>query len=74
MLRDEDILIESGRCVGGAFLRVVHLPTGISRSESPTAGRGRREVVRRFLGEIEAELAGRGLVGQIIPAHRTRGG
>src|SRR5258705_13859188 len=35
MLKPEDIEIQVGRAVGGDFMKVVHKPTGISRSQGP---------------------------------------
>ena len=63
MLRDEDIQIEIGRAVGGSFVRVVHLPTGISRAQMPPLGSGKQqqEVQARLLREIEDELRTKGL-------------
>ena len=40
MFRDEDIRIDIGRAEGGSFMRVVHVPTGISRTQMPPLGTG----------------------------------
>jgi hypothetical protein len=52
-IRPEDILIETGLSVGGQYIRVVHVPTGIERG-----GRGSssQKQVDIWIAEIEAEL------------------
>ena len=66
MLREEDIRTDVGRCVGGSFLRVIHIPTGISRCKRPLRGANQRELVYGWLREIEAELLERGLTEHIV--------
>jgi len=69
MLKAEDIRIETGRAVGGDFMRITHVPTGISRSKSPPLGAGRavHEFRRQSLREIEAELQEKGLTQYLLP-------
>ena len=72
MLRDCDICIDVGRSMGGDFLRVTHIPTGISRYHgSPLRGLNREELVRGWLNEIEAELLERGLTEHIVADNPT---
>lgn len=63
MLKPEDLRIDIGRAVGGDFMNITHLPTGISRGKGPPLGSG--EAVRQFkrhaLQEIEMELRDKGL-------------
>lgn len=67
MLKTEDIEIQTGRAVGGSFLRVVHLPTGIFRDKGPPLGsRPVHALSRELLREIEAELVERGLTQHIV--------
>jgi hypothetical protein len=66
MLRQEDILMEIGRCEGGSFVRVVHTPTGISRRRGPLRGANVHELLQVWLQEIENELRQLGLVQHII--------
>jgi len=63
MLRDEDIRIDIGRAEGGSFMRVVHVPTGVSRTRLPPIGTGKQqhETRARLLSEIEDELRTKGL-------------
>jgi hypothetical protein len=63
MLKAEDIGIQTGRATGGDFMKIIHVPTGISRSKGPPLGSGRavHEFRRQALQEIEAELRGKGL-------------
>jgi len=62
MLRDRDIRIDTGRASpSGTFVRVVHLPTGRSRTKAPLAGEPHEAVVARFRAELEAELLAAGL-------------
>lgn len=72
MLREEEICEDVGRCVGGTFLRVTHLPTGISRTKGPLSGEKMWAVRKRFLREIEQEFVERGLFEHIVPACRLR--
>ena len=71
MLRDEDIQMDIGRCVGGSFLRLTHIPTGVSRYKGPLAGANQHELVQGWLREIETELIERGLTQHIVSAYRT---
>lgn len=63
MLRMEDILVKTGRAVGGDFMEIEHVPTGIKRYQPPplAGAGGGNEVRARFLREIEAELIAKGL-------------
>jgi hypothetical protein len=63
MLRVSDIVVRVGRAVGGDFMEVEHLPTGIKRHRPPPLGGAevQRETRARFLREIEAELIAKGL-------------
>jgi hypothetical protein len=66
MLKPQDIEIEVGRAAGGDFMKIVHRPTGISRSVGPplpTPGKSRQQMIR----EIEAELIERGLTQHLLP-------
>ena len=72
MIRQEEIRTESGRCVGGTFLRVTHIPSGVTRHQTPLAGESGRVVKARLLREIEAELAARGLTQYLVPACRLK--
>ena len=72
MLRDEDIQMDIGRCVGGDFLRVTHIPTGVSRYKGPLNRANKHELVQGWLSEIEAELIERGLTQHIIPDRPTK--
>ena len=53
--------------MGGTFIRVVHVPTGISKEQAPLGGRSGGEVVRQFSREIEHELVAWGLTQYIVP-------
>lgn len=72
MLREEDIHIKVGRCVGGTFLEVVHAPTGISRSKGPIGAASQRQLVSAWTHEIETELIERGLSQYLVPDFRTK--
>lgn len=76
MLREEDIRIDVGRAHDGekpcSFLRMVHLPTGIERTQVGFAGLEGQDLRQRFLAEIEAELESRGLTEHIVPAYRVK--
>jgi hypothetical protein len=69
MLREQDIRIDVGRAThGGDFLRMVHVPTEISRLHpGPLTGVDQYELRCRWLKEIESEVASRGLVQHILP-------
>ncbi len=73
MLREEDLRLDLGRASHGSdFLRVTHVPTGVSRFHpGPLRGLDRHALVQTWLGEIEAELRSRGLAEHIVPAYRT---
>jgi hypothetical protein len=63
MLRVHDLIIRTGRAVGGDFMEMEHVPTGIKRFHPPPLGGAdvQKEVRARFLREIEAELVDKGL-------------
>lgn len=68
MLKDEDIQIQVGRCEGGGFMTITHLPTGITReSRMLKPGKERHEM----LSAIEAELIQRGLMQYLRPDRGT---
>lgn len=71
MLREEDIHIKAGRCVGGIFLEVLHVPTGVSRSKGPIGELSQCQLVSAWKHEIESELIERGLSQYIVPDFRT---
>ncbi len=70
MLREEELQCEIGRYVGGSFIRVLHIPTGISRVKGPFGGESARSIEERFLREIEEELVAKGLTQYIVPSYR----
>ena len=78
MLREEDIREERGWCTdeiqgaAGTYIRIVHVPTGISRAKGPLAGESGHAVVQMFLREIEEELIAKGLSSYIVPAYKTK--
>jgi hypothetical protein len=77
MLRDEDIKMERGRAShGGDFLRLTHIPSGITRSHPGPLGKGNKQhlLISSWLSEIEAELRAQGLIQYIIPEHGTKRG
>ena len=60
MIPDEDVVVDTGRCEGGTFVRVRHVPTGRSRTRAPLGGERHEDVVRRLRAELEAELGAEG--------------
>jgi hypothetical protein len=72
MLREEDIRIHVGRCVGGTFLQLVHVPTGIFRTKGPLGAASQHQLVSAWTHEIETELIERGLTQYIVPDFRTK--
>jgi hypothetical protein len=78
MLREEDVREDVGSCVdnvtgiGGTFLRIVHLPTGINRVKGPLLGESAYHVRQRFLKEIEEELIAKGLNSHLVPEYGTK--
>jgi hypothetical protein len=72
MLRGDEIRIDVGRCDGGTFLRIVHVPTRVSRSKAPLGGEPSSEVRSRLLAEIEGELVRRGLSQYIVRGSNLR--
>lgn len=63
MLRASDMIVRVGRAVGGDFMEIEHVPTGIKRHRTPPLGgtEVQRETKARFLREIETELIAKGL-------------
>jgi hypothetical protein len=63
MLREDDLRFDVGRAShGGDFMRVTHLPTGLSRCHpGPLRNVNRHELVKGWLAEIEDELRRTGL-------------
>jgi len=72
MLRQDDVVMELGRCVSGSYIRVTHLPTGISRYKGPFDGESSQSISERFLRDIEQELIASGLLQYIVPTYRKR--
>ena len=74
MLRDEDIQIDIGHAdLGGNFMRLTHLPTGLNRFHpGPLSGINRHDLVESWLSEIESELQQKGLFQYFVPAHATK--
>lgn len=56
MLPEDDIRVDVGRCTGGTFVRVVHLPTGISRTRAPLGAEAASAARARLLSEIERSV------------------
>ncbi len=63
MLREEDLRIDIGRgCNGGDFLRLVHIPTGISRMHpGPLRDINRKELIAGWCAEVESEIRDKGV-------------
>ena len=77
MLRDEDTRMERGRAShGGDFLRLTHVPSGISKTHPGPLGKGNKQhlLISGWLSEIEAELLAKGLTQYIVPGHPTKRG
>ncbi len=76
MLREEDLRFDRGRAShGGDFIRLTHVPTGLSRSHpGPLRGLDQHSLVEAWLGEIEAELRSKGLSQHIVPGALDRDG
>jgi hypothetical protein len=72
MLKAEEIRMDVGRAVGGDFIRITHLPTGIFRAKGPPLGNGGGAFKRQALREIEAELRQKGLTQYLLRTHRVR--
>ena len=66
MLRVEDILVHVGRCVGGTFVKLEHVPTGISRMLGPIGNTDMAQLRKQWLDEIETELREKGLTNYIV--------
>ena len=63
MLHDRQIEITLGKAVGGDFIRITHMPTGISRGYGPPLATGKKmyEIKKKMMKEIEEELEAKGL-------------
>lgn len=70
MLRQEELRIDVGRCVGGSFIQITHVPTGVSRFKGPLEGESDHRIKSRFLEDIEQELIRRGLTQYIVADYR----
>jgi hypothetical protein len=64
MLSAKDIIVRTGRAVGGDFMEIEHLPSGVKRHYGPPLGghEAQKETRSRLLREIEAELVAKGFV------------
>jgi hypothetical protein len=69
MLKSEELQIQTGRAGRGDFIRIVHTPTGISRTKHPPLGSdaAQREFQQLALKEIEIELQQKGLSHYLLP-------
>jgi hypothetical protein len=54
----EDVEVQIGRADSGTFIRVLHTPTGKSRTIVGLDSRSCDEVVREQLAELEREVLG----------------
>jgi hypothetical protein len=72
MLRDDELRQDIGRCDGGSFCRLVHVPTGITRVSGPLRGAKLHETIKAWRKEIEGELIERGLVQYVLPTPESR--
>ena len=61
MLRNEELRIDVGACGEGTFVRVVHIPTGVSRVKAPLGGEASAQAIARLTAEIKRELEERGV-------------
>ena len=61
MIKHTDIRVHTGRCVGGTFIRVEHVPTGICREQGPIGNTDKKSLMKQWLTDIEAELREKGL-------------
>ena len=58
MLRDNEVRVDIGRAIdGGTFVRVVHIPTGRTRTKEGVGSEPPAAVVSRLRAELEAELS-----------------
>jgi hypothetical protein len=75
MLRDEDLQIELARTSHGDALRLIHVPTGISRNHpGRVRSANRNALLSKWASEIEDELLEKGLTQYIIPDYRPKHG
>jgi hypothetical protein len=74
MLREDDIRLHVGRAShGGDFLRLTHVPSGVSRYHpGPLRGLNQHALVQNWLREIEAELTSKGQSRYIVADYRTK--
>jgi hypothetical protein len=54
---DNDFQMDIGRCTGGTFVRIVHLPTGEERTVAPIGKQRPDEVFARLRQQIIDALA-----------------
>ena len=72
MLPDDDIRIDIGQGSVGAFMRMVHVPTGIERMHPGPLRNVNQNVLKlQWRSEIEDELISRGLSQYIIPTTKS---
>jgi hypothetical protein len=65
----DDFTVEIGRAAGGkTFMRIVHVPSGISR-EVPSIGDEGTGVAPRLVAEIQLELARRAVQPDVLAAY-----
>lgn len=53
---DVDFRYDVGRTSHGDFVRIIHVPSGISRSAVGLRGKKRYEIQRQFMAEIREEV------------------
>lgn len=68
MLRNNEVRIDTGRAIdGGTFVRVLHIPTGRTRTRDRLGAETHAAVVSRLCAELEAELLAAGLAQYVEP-------
>jgi hypothetical protein len=62
MIYPEQLKIDTGRTVGGDFIRVIHLPTNITKTQAPPINNNHEFYIKKLILEIENDLIEKGLI------------
>ncbi len=74
MLREEDVSVIRGHAShGGDFVRLIHVPTGLSREHGgPLRDINVNALLAKWQKEIEEQLVKEGRTEFVLPAYRTK--
>lgn len=66
-LDENDLEVRIGRCIGGSFIHLLHIPSGVSRYKGPLGKVNKQKLIESWKKEIEEELKAKELGQYLLP-------